>query len=234
MNAREEQGEKQKLYVCLDRGTGEIFYASMITRSLTQAHLRSSRYVEKGASLLILPVPTDWNGEAYSAQAIREDRNAIEAHVNRVEGRGSFFVRLISSMEQEILNRVRTGQMQEDNLKIARSQAGLITTVKLSGGLGIDSAARVQVELREIGAEMPLVLLDLTGLAYFAKGGLGWFYLVLKEAMERGLVIRILAKKGSRIEEFLQDSKINRLVRVFYQRDQAVGDLLQSMMQDVE
>lgn len=194
--------------------------------------MRSSFDVQKGDALLIAPVPETWNGKQYTAEAVKSSRDKVEAHVNRVEGRGTYHVRLVSCNEQDILNRVRTGQIKEDYLKIEPMQAGLITTLRLTGGLGIEAAARFQKILREYGKEHPLILIDLTQLFSFATGGVGMFYLILKEAVEKNQKICVCVEQDSRVEEMLVNSKVVDTVPVYDNREKCVTVLLQGMIKD--
>ena len=127
------QKEARNVFCLSESDSEAIFFASMIYRSGTRAHMRSSFDVQKGDALLIAPVP-ETERKQYTAEAVKSSRDKVEAHVNRVEGRGTYHVRLVSCNEQDILNRVRTGQIKEDYLKIEPMQAGLITTLRLTGG----------------------------------------------------------------------------------------------------
>lgn len=231
LKSGKEKEQEKRLYVCLDRGSGQIFYASMVSRDGSQAEMRSSWEIEKGMSILMRPVPENWGGQSFGVGDIKDHPESMEASISRTEGRGAFFIRILTFDELDIVNRMRTGQLREDALKITVSVAGLVATIKMEGGVGIESAAKIQGVLREFPTTRQLILLDMSRLAHFGTGGVAMLYMVLKEAAAEGRVINILVKPGSRIEEILSKSKIETIAAVFDNRESAVTALLKSTLE---
>lgn len=192
--------------------------------------MRSSAKVDKGCSLLMRPIPEDWKGEKYTADQIRECSETIEASVTRTEGRGVFQVRLFTFDEQDIVNRIRTGQMREDCMKVVTVDAGMVTTLKIEGGVSMESAARMQRILRDLPKNRNLILLDMTQLSYFGSNGVAMLYMVLKDQLDKRNIC-ILVKPDSRIQDLLNKSKIESVSSIFDNRESAVMALLQTQFE---
>jgi anti-anti-sigma factor len=171
-----------------------------------------------------MPVEDGWDGKPFKPSDITGSTQSIEGNVSRAEGRGVFFVRMLSFAEQDVANQVRTGQLSKDNLKIESSEAGLVVTIKLQGRLAMESATRLKPYLNPQNQNM--ILLDCTGLSYVAKNSVNMLYLNLKEAWENNKHICLLINSGSSVEDMLRDSKISDITDIQTDRDEAVAGLL--------
>ncbi len=217
----------KKLYVCLDKESEEIFYASMVLDSGLQADMRTSYEVKKGMLLLMMPVSEEWDGGVITEKIIQENPETVEAQINRTEGRGKFNVRIFTRDEREIADMVRAGRISYKTLKIETMEAGLISTIKVSGRLVVETVGRLQPVLRAIPAEKKLILLDFTSISFIANTSLNMLYLMLEESIQKKRIIKILAQEESKIYEILTDSKISTLISIHTDRDEAVAALLQ-------
>ncbi len=216
----------KKLHVCLNKETGQIFFASMVAKKGSQADMRSSSEIGKGSGLVMMPVPDNWEGGTFTRDQIENSPEAFEAHINRSEGRGSFHIRILSEAQKNLANRYRQGKFHDDNLKIEISEAGAVVTVKMLGSVGVQSAFRLQSIINEIPKEKNNILLDVVSLTHMASAGVGILYTVLKQLTENGFHIVILVKKKSRLEEILSESKIDQFATIYNDRDTAIAALL--------
>ena len=217
---------KKQLYVCFDRGSQEIFYASMVNQKGALAEMRSSTDVESGAVLCLKPVPPDWDGKPISQNEIVNTPQTMEANVIRKEGRNSFHIRILSYEAQDVANRIRTGQISEDKLKIDASEAGLIYSVRVEGRIALEAATKLKAYLGGLSLDHKLILLDLTGLLYLDKNCVGMLIVGLKDIVKQGRIIAILVKSDTLFEEMLLESKISAVAEVHTSRDEAVASLL--------
>lgn len=214
----------KKLYACLNKESQQTFFASMVDQKGTMAEMRSSYAVNQGDVILLKPVEEGWNGKPFAPNEITGSTQTLEGNVTRAEGRGVFFVRVLSFAEKDIANQVRTGQISKDNLKIESSAAGLVVTIRMQGRLAMESATRLKPFLTT--PDQNLLLIDCTGLSYVAKNSVNMLYLTLKEAWESGKHISMLVNPESSVEEMLRDSKIREIVDIQYNRDEAVAGLI--------
>ncbi|RJP27106.1 MAG: hypothetical protein C4527_13965 [Candidatus Omnitrophota bacterium] len=220
----------KKLYVCLDKETEAVFYASMIMDSGSQAEMRTSHEVGKGMLLLMMPVPEEWDGGRITAQLIQENPETVEAQINRTEGRARFNVRIFSRDERELADMVRAGRISNKFLKIETIEAGIITTFKVSGRLVVESVGRLQPVLKSLPEDKKLILLDLTTLSFIAGASVNILYVMLEEAIQQKRLIKILAKPESRVWETIIDSKIQTITTTYTNREEAVAALLQETL----
>ncbi len=214
----------KKLYACLDKESQKTFFASMVEQKGTTAELRSSHTISQGDVLLLKPVEEGWDGKPFSPSDISNAPDVLEGNVTRAEGRGVFFIRMLSFAEQDIAQQVRTGKLSKDNLRIERSEAGLIATVKLQGRIAMESATKIKPYITK--SEQTCILLDFTGLSYIAKNSINMLYLSLKDAWEDGKHLSILVNPSSSVEESIADSKIREIADIQRDRDEAVAALI--------
>lgn len=225
-----KSGER-KLHICIDKGTGDVFFASMVGRKNLQADMRTSYQIEKGKSLIMMPVPEGWNGETIEKETIQSSPDSFEAHVTRMEGRGSFTVRIMSDDQRYLADLYRSGVYHEGSTKVEVSEAGLVVTIKMIGNYGTHSAIRLESAIRDLAKKQKLVLLDLTDLTYHISSGLGMLYTVIKTACEKGLKIHILAKPDTRMRSALLESKVDQMAKVYSDRDSAIAGLLMNTIE---
>lgn len=214
----------KKLYACLNKENHETFFASMVDQKGTMAEMRTSHAINQGDVIALVPVEEGWDGQPFNPSDILGSNQTVEGNVTRAEGRGVFFLRMLSFAEQDVANQVRTGQLSKDNLKIESTEAGLVVTVKLQGRLAMESATRLKPHVNPQSHNM--VLLDCTGLSYIAKNSINMFYLSLKEAWENSKHICVLVNPGSSVEEMIQDTKIAEIADIQSDRDEAIASLL--------
>jgi len=222
---------EKKLYVCLDKNSRQIFFASMISERGAQAEMRSSGNFEKGMMLLMRPVPENWGGDTFTPEMITESQETMEAHINRTEGRGTFSVRILSTDQKELIERVRTRAQMVDTLKIETTEAGMVVTMRLEGRITLETAAKLQSVLRGLSVNQTLLLLDLTQDIHLATTGVGMFFMMLKEAVKHGRFISILVEPESRIGSVLGETKIGRVAKIYTKRDEAVAALLKKTLE---
>lgn len=221
---------KRQLYACAERGGSGVFYASLIEQKGSIAEMRSSNPVETGAILKLIPLGGDWDGTPVPRSEIEDAPGALEANVIRREGRGAFHIRILSHEEQNVAERIRAGSLSEDKLKIETERAGLITTAKLTGRMGLESVTRLQTVLAGPQSRDQLVLLDLTGLIYMAQKSLGLLRITLRKAMERGVQMTILVRDESPVAELIESSTLCQLVEIHHSRDEAAASLLRKTL----
>ncbi len=223
------QGEKPKrlLYACLDVESGQTFFASFIDRRGLQIELRSSWIASRGKSVILMPVPNDWNGTEFTPDEIRQSTESFEAHVSRAESRGQFQVRIFSCDQQDLLDQIQTGR-RVDHLSLDTVRVGMIEVIKLSGRVSVESIGRIQNVLRTDPGEHRLVLLDVRELITIPTNCLGLLITLFKEQMENGLIFNFLVKPGSRVEDEIEASKILTLTTIHDAYDMAVAHLLQA------
>ncbi|MBD3268361.1 hypothetical protein GF373_16970, partial [bacterium] len=159
----------KKLHACLDKETMDVFFASVVDRQGVNISLRSSTSLKKGKQLAMMPVPEDWDGQAIQAEEIQKSQTSFDVMVNRLEGRGAFQARMISSDERNLLDRYRSGRGNYASLDAETSSAGMVTTIKLQGIINLDTAAQIQAIIRRVGQHQTLILLDLTHLVSITR-----------------------------------------------------------------
>ncbi|MEW6235604.1 MAG: STAS domain-containing protein [Candidatus Omnitrophota bacterium] len=216
----------KKLHVCLDDKSGAVFYASMIFRKGFHAELRTSWKIEKGMTLLMMPVPEGWDGKEFKADEIRKTPGTFEAHINRTEGKGLFHVRILSEDQKDIVNKLRSGSYFEDSAKIETSEAGAIVTIKMTGKYNIESAIRLESVIRDLPGTRTRILLDMSQTTYPIKTGVGMLLNVLKMANDIGFKTNILVKPETGLEKALLESEFDDGAKIFTDRDIAVSALL--------
>lgn len=206
-----------------------MFFAALEAKKGEQADFRSSQSVDKGETLLMMPVPPGWNGEHIERSTLENSIKAFEAHVMRTEGRGQFKVRILSHDQQDLMARMRSGIAGDDHLKHTFEQVGAIQVIHLEGRIGTQSAAKLQSLYQQLpaGPKKP-VLLDFTEVIHISKHSLGMLLTVFKDLHQQGFVSKALVRKDSVIEDLLTHSKVVNYIGVYHDREAAVEALLLS------
>ncbi|MDX9752835.1 MAG: hypothetical protein RBU29_02685 [bacterium] len=213
-----------KLHACLDKETQIVFFASMISRRGSLVDMRSSSPVRKGTLLVLMPIEEDWDGKPIQSFQITQSPHGFEATVHRIGGRGEFQLRLLSEAEQNFMSRFKAAQMGIAQIEAEVSRAGLVSTLRLTGQLGVEAVGLVQTELRKISER--LVLIDLSPLESVNRAALAMLTILMKEEKPHRH-FALLTQSNSEIEEILSDSKITTVSQVFTNRESAVTYLLQ-------
>lgn len=219
----------KKLYACQERENKEVFYASMLSKNGSLADMRTSTEVKKGMHLMLMPIAEGWNGEIISADQILKSDEAFEATVMRVQGRGSFQIRIISLDELDKINRIRTGKAGLSNLESEIVTAGMIATIKLAGRMDINSSAHVQAVIKKVPEKYKLILFDVTKISILGHSAVAMLMMLLKEEL-KDRRFSFLVKAGTEVEDSLLESKISLLGSVFSDRDVAITFLLKESL----
>ncbi|MBI1388047.1 MAG: hypothetical protein GC154_06325 [bacterium] len=217
---------ENKLHVCLNKETREVFFASMVDRKDLHADLRTSYNIDKGMTLLIMPIAEDWKGGTIAADAIVNSTKSIEAHVIRTEGRGAFRVRMLTGDQKDIAERVRSGGLRGNRLAVDVQEVGAIFEIRLSGRIGVDSVGKIQRAVKGLPANTKPILFDMTEVVYLGKDSFGVFSELIDELREKGHPMSILVEPESRSQELVSSSRLAGLVDVFDDREKAVTTLL--------
>lgn len=188
------------------------------------ADMRSSSEVKKGTILLIMPISDDWNGSPIHSYYIRKSEETFEATVHRIGARGEFQIRILSDAEQNFLSRFKAGKTGLSLLDTEISSAGLVTTIKLIGQLGVDTTGIIQTEIRKIRAR--LIMIDFTNLSSINRAATAVLAVLLKQEMPQRH-FAFLTKPSSEIHSILIASRIITIGQVFTNRESAVTYLLQ-------
>lgn len=215
-----------KLHVCLNKESQEVFFASMSDRKDFHANLRSSHAIEKGASLIMMEAPPDWDGKPIPPETIAKSSKSFEAHVIYNEGRGSFRVRILSGDQKDMVERVRSGSIKKNILHASIREVGAIYELGLKGRLGVDSVGKIQRALRELPEKVKPLLIDFAGVTNISNDCFGVLIETLEGYREKGLAINILVPAESRIEEVMTGSRLSAIIEVYNDREQAVTALL--------
>lgn len=215
-----------QLYVCVNKVNHDVFFASMAKQKDMTADFRTSYGIDKGMSLMVMPVPDDWKGGDYEPDDIIGSKNALEAHVIYTEGRGQFRIRILSGDQQDMVDRVRSGSMKENVLRVEVKEIGAIYEVLLKGRLGVDSVGKVQRALRGLPDKVKPLLFDFSGVTYMAKDSFGVLSEMFEHYRGRGYAMSILVPAESRAAEILGSSRLSAMIEIYSDREQAVTALL--------
>ncbi len=226
---KDEEEQKRQLYACLDNESQKTFFASFIDQRGAYIDLSSSWKTSRGKAVRLMPLPKLWNGQEISSKEIIESSTSFDAHISRAESRGSFQVRLISVNQQDIIEEMRHGA-NRDNLILEQSKAGMIDILKLGGRVSVASMGRLQSALGGNTGEKRLVLLDMRELVMIPSSCLGVLHKIITEEIEKGLVVNILIKPETRVEEEIAQSRILDLADMHEEYETAVAFLLQSIL----
>lgn len=225
-----ETNEKQ-LYICLNQEKNTIFYAALLKKTGATAEFSSSYEVTRGQSLLMHPVPMNWDGGNITPQDIQSADNRWITVVSRSDARGKFQVHIQSIDQRQMVEDLQSGGAKKDHIQIHKQQVGKITIFSISGRVGMRGVARIDHTLKKEYGSRLLILLDMRECVTLDGASIGIFFTLLKEALQHRLLISILADKQTGFHEKLVDSKIPDLIPIHYQYDEAVAELLKKIIQ---
>ncbi len=226
-----EKKELKQLYVCLIEGKDKPFYASLASLQGLVAELRTSTPMTKGATVYLAPVPKDWDGTEIGVDELLKHPNLKMGQVSRTEGRGMVTLRLVTEEAKHFRDQIRAGNVGQDDLAVKASEAGSITTLHVTGGLGVASASILESALQKLRSSSALVLLDMTEMTVNSEASVSFLLRFIKDFERGGSAVAILLKPTCRLLEILADSHSGQMVPVHTSRDMAVASLLERMLE---
>lgn len=224
-----EDKSKRQLYACLDKESGKTFFASFISQRGYHIDLRSSWVTSRGKSIILMPVPDNWDGKEFDPAQIRESPDAREGNVSRADSRGQIQIRLLTNDQMDILDQLHSGR-NRDQMILEQSHAGKIDILKLAGRVSMESLGRLQSALRTEPGTQRLVLMDMRELGTIPSACLGMLHTLLREEKDNGLVFNFLVKSNSRLETELEESRVLDLAPMHDEYETAVAYLLRAIL----
>ncbi|MFH1740786.1 MAG: hypothetical protein ABIH23_17400 [bacterium] len=225
-----KQQERKELHVCLTEGSQKTFYASLVSLDGLMANLRSSTPVGKGATIYLVPVPEGWQGQQLDPDYVMKHPNLKSGQVSRIS-RGSFMLRLATEEAQHMRKQIRDGSVGLDDLTVKITEAGAVTTIQVTGGLGMASATKLQAALRKLSGSQSLALLDTTDMTVTSEAAVKFLLQFIKESEEGGKHICILTRPSSRLLGILAGGDDSSVVEVHTNREMAVASLIKRTLE---
>ncbi len=224
-NLSEETKKKLNLlHACVQEKDDKVFFASMLERDEEEdtARLRSSTPVSKGMTLMLLQVPSDWDGQPIPADTLKQDEATVTAHVLRSKARGDFQIRFLSACTESRLRRFR-GEAST-GVQATVSMVGEIATVQIKGSLSVGAAATIESQLRETRKQSDKIILDLSALDVVTSQGIGLLITLVREAEKsEGAALSILIRPDSALAEILEKREFAKKTPLHTSRDMAVA-----------
>lgn len=225
------KGDFKTLYVCLEEKSDNAFFASLDSLDGLVASLRSSTSVHRGATVYIAPVPDGWAGEQITPEQVMNSRSLKCGLVSRTE-RSTFTLRLLTGEAQHTRKQIRDGTMGLDDLTVRVSEAGPVTTIRVTGGLGLSSLTRLQSAFSRLKPSQLLILLDLTDMTVTYDTAAGLLIRFIRESETNERAICVLSRPISRFTEILEETKSPGTIKIHTKRDLAVASLLKGTLED--
>lgn len=219
---RDPQKEINQLFACLIGKESKVYFASMVDRDQAVATMRSSHHFTKGQTLILYPVPSQWDGAEITPQAIQDSPQSETAQVTRSSSRGEFQVRLLSARTESMIRRLR-GE-SSDEIQAETSIAGEVATIVVRGGLSTGSAATIDGYLRATAKQTPKIILDVSKLDVSAVQGLRILVTLVRQTeKETGMDLRLLVNQDSVFSELLHEMNLESNFRLYDNREMAVA-----------
>ena len=222
--------EIKELHICLAEGSSKPFFASLVSVDGLVANLRSSTPVEKTAMIHLAPVPHDWHGGTITPDQVMNHPNLQSGSVSRVS-RGTFTLRLHTEEAQHMRKQIRDGSVGLDDLVVKMLDTGAVTTIQVTGGLGMASATKLQAALSKLGPNQQIALMDFTDMTVTSEAAVKFLMRFIHEFQDIGKIIGILARPNSRIMEILAGNDNENIIDVFTNREMAVATLIQQTLE---
>jgi anti-sigma B factor antagonist len=111
------------------------------------------------------------------------------------------------------------------DVRIVDSRDGA-TIVALAGELDLSTIPRMEGPLLEQVRQRPAVVLDLSDLSFIDSSGIG--ILIKASQQSNGTPMRVVIGPGSQVERIFRIAGIEKALRVFVDRDEALGELAPS------
>lgn len=220
---------KSRLHFCMNKDTADVFFASLDEMQPGYGDFRSSTRVEKGDILMMMALPEGWDGQDLDPQVLLTSSKAFEANVIRSDPRGLFRVRVLSLDQQDMMARMR-GRVSSDHVEIETNDLGAMTEMVVEGRIGLESVGRLQKAIQTGVGSTKSCLLNFSAVIYISKNALPMLTTVIHELQEKGILLRVLLKSDSPIEEMISHSRMVDEVGVFTDRDAAVQSILMAQL----
>jgi anti-sigma B factor antagonist len=112
------------------------------------------------------------------------------------------------------------------DVRIKDSRDGGATIVALAGELDLSTIPRMEGPLLEQVRQRRAVVLDLSDLSFIDSSGIG--ILIKASQQSNGTPMRVVIGPGSQVERIFRIAGIEKALRVFVDRDEALGELAPS------
>lgn len=207
-----------QLYVCLltvENDKEEVFHTSLVEGKGREITVGTSRTLERGQQLYMVPVPPDWDGTDFTPDEVRSHRELKVANVSRAEGRGRYRLTCMADQDQQMYLAIHSGFIRDDEFELDTWHTDGITTICIKGRVGFGSAGKVKAVLdKELRTSQP-ILLDMRETQELSSLGMATINALLRDMRKYKSPIALLVDPRSRIMRTLTQTRMGEVVKIF-------------------
>lgn len=222
-----QQGEGvDQLCICISPEVLRPFYLTIASLHGKKGTVRSLEEFREGFQFHMLPLESGERAEGMDADAIQAHKQTIEASIVRRDSPTHYTIRVLDPKASRLRERIRTSSKGDSTSKLEVTEAGPITTISVSGELGITSAAQLSDKIGIVSRKTGLIIVDISNVTSLASVGIGMIMDGFKSVRRNGAKGALLLDPQSPIIAILAMTRLTEIIPTFTARDEAVAMLL--------